>query len=349
MKLTAEQISKIVGGTVEGDPGVEVSLFSKIEEAQAGSLSFLSNPKYEPYLYTTRASVVLVSQSLAPSSPVGATLVRCADPYAALAKLMQLQEQMTREVPVGISEGAYVHPEAQLGEGVYVAPHAFIDKGAVIGPGAQLYPQVYVGPNARVGKGTILMPGVKVYRDCALGEECLIHAGTVIGSDGFGFAPQQEGQFQKIPQLGNVVIEDHVEIGANCTIDRATMGSTLIRRGVKLDNLIQVAHNVEIGENTVIASQTGISGSTKIGPNCMVGGQVGFAGHLNIAAGVKIGAQAGIHASIEPGQVMQGSPAMPMRQFYQTSAVIRRLPDMWRELNALRKELDELKSTTKPS
>lgn len=343
MEFNAATIAGFLKGEIEGNPEIKVNTIAKIEEGHAGALSFLANPKYEHYIYTTRSSIVLVNRSFVPSARIDATLIRVENAYEAFASLLRLVDQ-ARPRKKGIHQSAVIEPTAKIGTDVYIGPFAYIGENCVIGDGCALYPHVYIGDNTKVGKDSILNPGVKVYHECLIGESCIIHAGTVIGSDGFGFAPQSENEYMKIPQLGNVVIEDHVEIGANVTIDRATMGSTIIRKGVKLDNLIQVGHNVEIGENTVMAAQTGISGSTKIGKNCMFGGQVGLAGHIKIANGTKIGAQAGILGDIkEENTVIIGSPAIDLKQFLRSSVIFKKLPEMKTKLDTLEKEVESLK------
>ncbi len=341
MEFTAEKIAAFLGGRVEGDLMTVVNTVSKIEEGFAGSLSFLANPKYTSYIYTTQASVVLVNEDFVAEHPISATLVRVPDAYKAIAQLLEFYNQSIAKT--GISDKAAIHEQALFGENCFIAEFVSLSQGVSIGANVSLYPGVVLGDNVTVGNNTIIYANVTVYKDCKIGADCIIHAGTVIGSDGFGFAPQENSAFKKIPQAGNVVIEDNVEIGANCTIDRATIGSTTIRSGVKLDNLIQIAHNVEIGENTVIAAQTGISGSTKIGKNNMVGGQVGFAGHLKIADNVKIGAQSGIHKDIDQkGAVMQGTPVTGMRDFYRSSLMFAKLPDIQKQINELQKKLNTL-------
>ena len=277
MEFNAATIAGFLKGEIEGNPEIKVNTIAKIEEGHAGALSFLANPKYEHYIYTTKSSVVLVNKSFVPSAKIEATLIRVENAYDAFASLLRLVDQ-ARPRKKGIHPASVIEATATVGSDVYIGPFAYVGENAVIGDGSAVYPHVYVGDNTRIGKNTTLNPGVKVYHECVIGDNCIIHAGSVIGSDGFGFAPQSDNEYMKIPQLGNVILEDHVELGANVTIDRATMGSTIIRKGVKLDNLIQIGHNVEVGDNTVMAAQTGISGSTKIGKNCMFGGQVGLAG-----------------------------------------------------------------------
>jgi UDP-3-O-[3-hydroxymyristoyl] glucosamine N-acyltransferase len=337
MQFTAETIAGFLGGEVAGDPAAKVGEFAKIEEGRPGALSFLANPKYEHYVYTTSSSVVIVGNDFVPSAPVAATLVRVPDAYAAFASLMRLYAE-SRPKPAGVSERASVAPDATLGKDCYVGDFAVIESGAVVGDGTLVYPQSYVGKGVKIGSGTVVNAGVKIYEGCVVGSRVVIHAGSVIGADGFGFAPGG-GVFSKIPQIGNVVIEDDVEIGANVCIDRATMGSTILRRGVKLDNLIQVGHNVEIGENTVAAAQTGIAGSVKIGAGCMFGGQVGIAGHITLGDGVKMGAQSGVDHDVEPGGTLLGSPGLPGIRFHRSWAVFRNLPELNLRVAALEKQL----------
>ena len=343
MEFTAAAIAGFLKGEIEGDPGIVVNAIAKIEEGHEGALSFLANPKYEHYIYSTKSSVVLVNKSFVPTSKVEATLIKVENAYNAFASLLQLVEQ-SKPRKKGIHPTAVIEPSAKIGEGAYIGAYAYIGENCILGDNCSVYPHVYIGDNSKVGNGCTLNPGVKIYHECVLGEGVTIHAGTVIGSDGFGFAPQSENEFMKIPQIGNVVIEDHVEIGANVTIDRATMGSTIIRRGVKLDNLIQIAHNVEIGENTVIAAQTGISGSTKVGKNCMFGGQVGLAGHIKIVDGTKIGAQSGIPGDVKKeNSILLGYPAIDHRDFLRCSVVFRKLPELRIKVDALEKEIESLK------
>jgi len=343
MEFTASVIAGFLKGEIEGDPEVKVNTISKIEEGAEGALSFLANPKYEHYIYTTGSSIVLVNKSFVPTGTIRATLIRVENAYESFASLLKLVDQ-ARPRKKGIHPTAVIEASAKVGADVYIGPHAYVGDNCQIGDGCSLYPNVYIGDNTKVGSNSILYPGVTVYHECILGEGCIIHAGTVIGSDGFGFAPQSENEYMKIPQLGNVILEDNVEIGANVTIDRATMGSTIIRKGVKLDNLIQIGHNVEVGENTVMAAQTGIAGSTKIGKNCMFGGQIGIAGHIKVANGTKIGAQAGILSEIkEENTAIIGSPAIEIRQFMKSSVLFRRLPDMKTKLDSLEKDVEALK------
>ncbi len=344
MEFDAATIAGFLKGEIEGDPKIKVNTIAKIEEGRPGALSFLANPKYEQYIYSTASSIVLVNKSFVPSSKVSATMIRVENAYEAFASLLQLVDK-ARPRKKGIHPTAIIEEGAKIGTDVYIGPYAYIGDNSIVGDGSSIYPHVYIGDNARIGKNCSLYHRVTIYHECVLGDGCIIHAGSVIGSDGFGFAPQSENEFMKIPQLGNVILEDHVEIGANTTIDRATMGSTIIRKGVKLDNLIQIGHNVEIGENTVMAAQTGISGSTKIGRNCMLGGQVGIAGHLKIANGTKIGAQAGLMGNIkEENTALLGSPAMELKSFLRSSVVIKNLPEMKSRLDRIEKDIQSQKS-----
>ncbi|GBL34979.1 UDP-3-O-acylglucosamine N-acyltransferase [Filimonas sp.] len=349
MKFTAQQIATLVQGRIEGDAQIKVQSFSKIEESKEGDLCFLANTKYEDYLYTSSASVVIVNEALVLKHDVSPTLIRVKDAYAAFATLLQTYQELTATKPKsGKEEMCVVHASSNVDETAYIGSFSYIAEKATIGKQTQIHPHSFIGENVCIGENTIIYPGVRIYKDCVVGNNCIIHSGTVIGSDGFGFAPEN-GSFNKIPQIGNVVIEDHVEIGANCTIDRATMGSTLIRKGVKLDNLIQIAHNVEIGENTVIASQAGISGSTKIGKNNMIGGQAGIVGHITIADGTRINAQSGVAKTIsETHTAITGSPAFDYRSSLKSQVIYRHLPDIQKRIDALEKQLKELqKMTTK--
>jgi UDP-3-O-[3-hydroxymyristoyl] glucosamine N-acyltransferase len=343
MEFTAATIAGFLKGEIVGDPDTVVNTIAKIEEGHEGALSFLANPKYEHYLYTTGSSVVLVNKSLVPSEKVRATMIRVENAYESFASLLQLVDQ-ARPRKKGIHPTAVIEQTARIGTDVYIGAYAYIGENSVVGDNCSVYPHVYLGDRCRIGKDSILHSGVKIYHECIIGEGCVIHAGTVIGSDGFGFAPQSENEFRKIPQIGNVIIEDHVEIGANVAIDRATMGSTIIRKGVKLDNLIQVAHNVEIGENTVIAAQSGIAGSAKMGKNCMVGGQVGVVGHSSVANGTKIGAQSGIAGDVrKENTVLIGTPAIDHRTFLRSSVIFKSLPELKAKVEDLEKEVESLK------
>ena len=343
MEFTAKIIAQFLNGEIEGNPDISVNNVSGIEEGEKGTIAFLSNPKYAKYLYSTKASIVLINKDFVVEKKVYCTLIRVTDAYQSLASLLELYEKQ-KPVKTGIHKMAVIEKSATVGKDVYIGPFAYIGENAVVKENAKIYPHVYIGDQTTVGNGTIIFPGVKIYHECLIGAGCIIHAGTIIGSDGFGFAPKSSKGYKKIPQVGNVILEDDVEIGANCSIDRATMGSTIIRKGVKLDNLIQVAHNVEIGKNSVMAAHTGISGSTKIGCECMVGGQVGFAGHISVADGVKIGAQAGLIADVkEKGKVLIGSPAMGFSDYMKSYVYFRKLPALKAEIDALRKEINKLK------
>lgn len=335
MEFTAHQISVILNGSLEGEPAARVRHLSKIEDGADGSLSFLANPKYEQYLYTTRASVVIINEDLVLAKPVDATLIRVKDAYLAFTELLDIYNKMRHE-KTGIESPVFIHESAKIGENVYIGAFSYIGKDVVIGDNCKIYPQAYIGENVKIGKGTTLFSGVKVYFDTILGDQVVIHSGAVIGSDGFGFAPQNNGSYRKISQIGNVVVENEVEIGANTVVDRATMGSTVVKQGVKLDNLIQIAHNVEIGKNTVIAAQTGISGSTKVGENAIIGGQAGIVGHISIANGTKIQAQSGVNKNIvEEGKRWSGSPAAPYHAQMRSHVVYSRLPELEKRIEQL--------------
>lgn len=339
MEFSAQQIADFLKGEVEGDATVKVSQFSKIEEGKPGSLSFLSNPKYEHHLYDTKASVVLVNKTFKPEQPVPATLIKVEDAYQSLATLLTLVER-SKPKKQGLDPRAFLSDTSTIGEGCYIGPGAYIGEGVILGKNVMISPNVVIGDGVKIGDDTSIHANATIYEQCEIGCRCILHAGVVIGSDGFGFAPDAEGHYHKIPQIGNVVVEDDVEIGANTTIDRATMGSTHIRRGVKLDNLVQVAHNVEIGEDTVIASQTGVAGSTKLGRSCVVGGQVGFAGHLKIADGSQFGAKSGVAKSIQiPGKPWQGYPIQSVLDFQKSSIVFRDLPRMSRVVSKIEKKI----------
>lgn len=340
MEFNAEQIAAYLPGQVEGDPKAVVTTFAKIEEGVPGAITFLSDIHYEHYLYDTKASVVLVNKDFQPSSPVTATLIRVEDARACVARLLTLYQQAMSQPRVGIHPQACVAETAQIGKNVYVGPHAYVGENVVIGDGSQLYAGVVVEERATVGENCILYPNVSVYHDCHVGNRVILHSGCCIGSDGFGFAPV-DGGYEKIPQIGNAIIEDDVEIGANSCVDRAVMGSTYVRKGVKLDNLVQIAHNCDIGENTVMSAQVGVAGSTKIGRWCMFGGQVGIAGHIEIADRTRSGAQAGIAGKVRKSdQVIIGSPAMDARQFARCSAVFKNLPELWKDVNDLKRAFE---------
>jgi len=343
MQFTAQQIALIVSGTIEGNPDTTVSSFGKIEEATAGQLSFLANPKYNDYLYTTKASLIIVSESLQLQKNITATLIRVKDAYTAFATLLTTYQNLKAQQKKGIETPSHIASTATLGTDVYLGAFAYVGEKVTIGNNTKIFPGVYIAENVRIGNNTTIHAGVKIYEDCVIGNDVIIHAGTVVGSDGFGFAPQPDGSYQKVPQIGNVIIEDQVEIGANTTIDRATMGSTIIKKGVKLDNLIQIAHNVEIGSQTVIAAQTGISGSTKLGQKIMIGGQAGIAGHLTIADGVKIAGGAGVTKNLEgEGKSYAGFPAEDAKQSLKTQVYTRQLPELEKRVKELEKLVAEL-------
>jgi UDP-3-O-[3-hydroxymyristoyl] glucosamine N-acyltransferase len=343
MQFSAAQIAGMLQGSVEGDAQQLVSGLSKIEEGKPGTLTFLANPKYTEHIYNTGASIAIVSNDFHAEKPLPAalTLIRVSEPYACFAKLLEAYHQL-RQPKVAISDKAHVDASAIVEENVYLGEFVTVGEGARIAKGARIYPNSYIGPYSVVGENTVIYAGARVYNDCVVGANCTLHSGVIIGSDGFGFAPNSENNYQKVPQIGNVILEDHVEVGSNTTIDRATLGSTIIRKGVKLDNLIQIAHNVEIGENTVIAAQTGIAGSTHIGRNCMIGGQVGIVGHITIADGTKIAAQSGIGKSItEPNTIVQGSPAFGILDYKKSYIGFMKLPELMRDVAQLQKKIEE--------
>lgn len=345
MKFTAKQISEIINGKIEGDPDVSVSSFGKLEEATEGQLAFLANPKYEEFLYTTKASIIIINSTLEVEKKLSATLIRVPDAYSSFAVILTAYSQMAKDTLTGIQAPSFIAPSAKLGENIFVGAFTYIGNNVIIGNNVKLYPQVYLGDNVIVGDDSVLYPGVKIHHDCVIGESVSIHAGCVIGGDGFGFAPQDDGSFKKVPQIGNVVVENNVEIGANTTIDRATIGSTIIKCGAKLDNLIQIAHNVEIGMNTVIAAQSGVSGSTKIGKNVMIGGQAGIVGHLQIADGSKINAQSGVGKSIKiPNTAVTGSPAYDYGHALRSQILSRNLPEMEKRIKQLEQMIEQLKN-----
>lgn len=341
MEFSAKQIASFIQGEIIGNENVTVNTFAKIEEGIPGALSFLSNPKYTPYIYTTESSIVLVNKDFTPEKEISATLIKVDNAYESLAKLMALYES-SKPKKQGIDPLAFIAPTAKIGENVYIGAFAYIGENTVIGDNAMIYPHVYVGDNVKFGNNCTLYPNATIYHECQIGNECVIHSGAVIGADGFGFAPTAEG-YEKIPQIGIVILEDKVEVGSNTCIDRATMGATIIRRGVKLDNLIQIAHNDEIGAHTVMAAQAGVAGSTKVGEWCMIGGQVGLAGHIKLGNKVGLAAQSGVASSIKDNSQFMGSPAMDARKFFRVSAAYKNLAEMYSEVNALRRELNELK------
>ena len=341
MKFTVKQIADFIGGEVVGDLSLELSTLCKIEEGTPNGLSFLANPKYTPYIYETKAGAVVVSVDFVPELPITTTLIKVSDPYSCFAKLLQMADGYKTKRQ-GVDSLAFVDKTVAVPEGVYVGAFAVIEQGAKIEKGAQIYPHVYVGENVSVGENSTLYSGVKIYPDCIIGRNCVVHSGAVIGSDGFGFAPQDDLTLKKVPQVGNVVLEDDVEIGANTTIDRSTMGSTVIKRGAKIDNLCQIAHNCVVGEDTGMAAQVGMAGSVKIGQRCRVGGQAGFAGHLTVGDDSKVGAQAGIIADVETGSTIIGSPAFNAKDFMRSSVFFRKLPVVVRRMESLQSRIDEL-------
>jgi UDP-3-O-[3-hydroxymyristoyl] glucosamine N-acyltransferase len=343
MEFTAEQIAGILNGEIIGDPSVKVSGLAKIEEGQPGALSFLSNPKYEEYIYSTESSICIVNRSFEPVKdlPGTLTLVKVEDAYACFAKLLDMYNQMSKKQP-RIEQPSYVSSNASIGEGLYLGAFAYIGENAKIGNNVTIYPNAYIGDNVVIGDGSVIHPGASVYADCKLGNNCIIHAGVVIGADGFGFAPDEKGVFHKVPQIGNVILEDDVEVGSNTTIDRATMGSTIIRKGVKIDNLCQIAHNVEVGQNSAMAAQVGIAGSAKIGKSVMIGGQAGISGHLHIADGTKIVAQSGIPGSVKKAETLMGSPGIPIDDFKKSYFGFRKLPFILNKLQELEKKIKDL-------
>ncbi|MEN8187323.1 MAG: UDP-3-O-(3-hydroxymyristoyl)glucosamine N-acyltransferase [Bacteroidota bacterium] len=338
MKFTAIQISEILDGVIVGNPEEEVFKLSKIEEGEKGSLTFLSNPKYENFLYTTKASVAIVNKSFIPEKEVSATLIKVDDSYQAFSKLLEYYNQVKLH-KIGIEKPNYIDDSAKLGDEVYIGAFAYIGKNVSVGDNTKIYPNVFIGDNVKIGDNTTIFSGCKIYSETQIGNSCFIHSGVIVGCDGFGFAPTEDGTYKKIPQIGNVIIEDNVDIGSSTTIDRATLGSTIIRSGVKLDNQIQVAHNVEIGKNTVIAAQTGIAGSTKIGSNCQIGGQVGIVGHLTIGDRVKIQAQSGIGRSLKDDEVVQGSPALPYSDYNKSYVHFKNLSKLADKVSELEKSI----------
>ena len=344
MNFKASVIAEFLKGSVDGNPDAEVNDISRIEEGKPGTLSFLANPKYEKYIYDSASTIIIVNKDFNPRQKVDATLIKVDNAYESFAALLALYEQ-NRPKKSGISAQSAIDESAVLGDNLYIGEFTVVSQGASIGNNVKLYPQVYIGDNVTIGEGTVIYPGVKIYHDCKIGSGCVLHAGVIIGADGFGFAPNQENDYKKVPQIGTVIIEDNVEVGANTTIDRATIGATIIRKGVKLDNLIMIAHNVEIGENTVIAGQSGIAGSSKLGKECLLGGQVGLIGHLKIADGVKIAAQSGLTKDIKtPGEILQGSPAFDFGYYQKCYLLFKKLPEMRKEINQLERDVDELKS-----
>ena len=342
MEFSANQIAELLNGEIVGNSDIMVNKLAKIEEAGINSLSFLANLAYEEYLYTTDASIVIINKDFTPKKPIknSCTLVKVDNAYECFAKLLETYHQLKNN-KLGIETGSFVSEKSTIGKDAYIGAFAYISDDTIVGDGTKIYPHVYIGDHVKIGENTVIFSGVKIYHECVIGSNCIIHAGAVIGSDGFGFAPTSTGEYNKIPQLGNVIIEDNVEIGPNCCIDRATLGSTLIKKGVKLDNLVHIAHNVVVGENTVLAGQTGISGSSKIGKNCMTGGQVGISGHLTIGDNVKIAGQSGVSKNIKDNMVMQGSPAFSMKEYFRSYVVFKNLPEFITRLNKLEKSREK--------
>ena len=338
MEFTAKQIAEFLGGRVEGNPDIKVGDFCKIEQGESGKLSFLANPKYTPYIYDTKASIVIVNESLELEKTTPATLIRVKDAYSSFATLLELVNQY-RFNRTGISSLAFINESASVGQDCYIGEYAVIDKGAKIGSNCKIYPQVYVGENVQIGDNVVLYSGVKIYHDVVIGNDCIIHSGAVIGADGFGFAPLEDGSFKKIPQTGNVIIEDNVEIGANTCVDRSTMGATIIYKGAKIDNLCQIAHNVTVGRHTVIAAQTGLAGSVHLGENCFIGGQVGIIGHLKIGNRVKMAAKSGVISNLKDDTQIMGFPEMYARDFMRSYVLFKKLPEMEKRLMELENKL----------
>ncbi len=339
MKFTAEQIAGILEGEVIGNPSAEVHKLSKIEEGTEGSLTFLSNPKYQNYIYTTQATITIVNKSFEAEQPISSTLIRVEDAYQSFSKLLEYYNQV-KLMKSGIEQPSVISENVTYGTDLYLGSFCYVGKNVIIGNNVKIYPNTFIGDNVTIGNNCVFFAGVRIYSETEIGDNCVIHSGTIVGSDGFGFAPHDDGTYSKIPQIGNVILEDDVEVGSCTTIDRATMGSTVIRKGVKLDNQIQIAHNVEIGEHTVIAAQTGIAGSTKIGRNCMIGGQVGISGHLTIGDNVRIQAQSGIGKNIKDGEIIQGSPAFNYGDFSKSYVHFKNLPKIVSDLDALKKKIE---------
>ena len=339
MEFTAEQIAGILEGTVVGDPNTQVSKLAKIEEGTKGSLTFLANPKYKPYIYTTKASITIVNSDFEPEETLDTTLIKVDDAYGAFTKLLEYYNQIKLNKS-GIEQPSFVSDSAKIGDNIYIGAFTYIGDNVSIGQNVKIFPNSYIGDNVVIGDNTIVFSGGKIYSDCVVGNNCVINSGAIIGADGFGFTPNEKGEYSKVPQIGNVIIEDFVDIGAGTTIDRATLGSTIIRRGVKLDNQIQIAHNVEIGKNTVIAAQAGIAGSTKIGENCQIGGQVGIVGHITIGNNVKIQAQSGIGRHVKDNEVLQGSPALAYGDYNKSYVYFKNLPKIMKNISEIEKKVD---------
>ncbi|MFP4846787.1 UDP-3-O-(3-hydroxymyristoyl)glucosamine N-acyltransferase [Winogradskyella sp. PE311] len=339
MKFTAEQIAGILEGTIVGDPNIEVSQLSKIEEGKKGSLTFLANPKYKSFIYKTEASITIVNSDFESEEPLKTTLIKVEDAYGAFTKLLEYYNQIKLN-KTGIEKSSFISDSAKIGETIYIGAFTYIGDNVIIGDNVKIFPNSYIGDNVSIGDNSIVFAGGKIYSDCIIGNNCVINSGAIIGADGFGFAPNEKGEYSKVPQIGNVILEDNVDIGAGTTIDRATLGSTIIRKGVKLDNQIQIAHNVEIGKNTVIAAQTGIAGSTKIGENCQIGGQVGIVGHITIGNNVRIQAQSGIGRHVKDNEVLQGSPALTYGDYNKSYVYFKNLPKLVKTINELEKRVD---------
>lgn len=348
MEFSAQQIAELLNGQIVGDAKATVSGLSKIEEGKPDTLSFLANPKYEEFLYSTESTIVIVNSDFTPqdSIPKGCTLIKVPEAYSAFAKLLEMYDQANKKKSQ-VEDMSYVSANAKIGNDVYIGAFVYIADGAEIGDNVQVYPNSYIGENVKIGEGSTIYSGVHIYRNCEIGKHCTLHSGAIIGADGFGFAPNSENNYKKVPQIGNTILEDHVSIGANTTVDRATLGSTIVKKGVKLDNLVQIGHNVVIGENTVMAAQVGIAGSTKLGQNIMIGGQVGVVGHIEIADNVKIGAQSGVGKTIrKDGEVVLGSPAYEAEDYKKAYMGFRRLPFILNKLRELENELNQLKEKT---
>ncbi|GAA0745598.1 MULTISPECIES: UDP-3-O-(3-hydroxymyristoyl)glucosamine N-acyltransferase [Flavobacteriaceae] len=339
MKFTATQIAGILEGDIIGNPDVEVSKLSKIEEGTEGSLTFLANPKYKPYIYSTKASITIVNKTFEAENDITTTLIKVEDAYKSFSKLLEYYNQVKLNKS-GVEQPSFISETASYGENVYVGAFTYIGDKVKIGDNVKIFPSAYIGDNVTIGDNTIVFSGAKIYSESCIGSNCVINSGAIIGADGFGFAPNEKGEYSKVPQTGNVIIEDYVDIGAATTIDRATLGSTIIRKGVKLDNQIQIAHNVEVGKNTVIAAQTGVAGSTKIGENCIIGGQVGIVGHITIGNNVKIQAQSGIGRNIKDNEVLQGSPALSYGDFNKSYVYFKNLPKIVKDINEIEKKVN---------
>ncbi|MGC6430732.1 MAG: UDP-3-O-(3-hydroxymyristoyl)glucosamine N-acyltransferase [Jejuia sp.] len=336
MEFTAQQIADILEGDVVGDADIKVSKLAKIEEGVKGALTFLANPKYTSFIYSTKASITIVNRSFQPEETVSTTLIKVDDAYKSFSKLLEYYNQVKLN-KFGVEQPSFISESSKYGENIYIGAFSYVGENVIIGDNVKIFPNSYIGDNVKIGDNTIIFAGSKIYSECIIGNNCVINSGAIIGADGFGFAPNEKGEYQKVPQTGNVVLEDFVDIGAATTIDRATLGSTIIRQGVKLDNQIQIAHNVEIGKNTVIAAQTGIAGSTKIGANCQIGGQVGIVGHITIGNNVRIQAQSGIGRNVKDNEVLQGSPALAYGDYNKSYVHFKNLPKIIKKLNDIEK------------